>query len=157
MKTGQFTEYSSGDDGTYQAGIAFSYQTADPAGNGEIVTIDNVTGLMWASDGNAAGCNFGNQTDWFSALECYNNLTFGGYDDWRLPNVKELQSIIDYGTYGFIVDTTYFPNTKLDFYWSSTTNDLLTSNAWRVYFDYGYVGYNNKTLNRYVRGVRGGI
>lgn len=46
LQTGQTTTYEPGDDGYYQKGIAFSYQTLDPAGNGEIVTVDNVTGLM---------------------------------------------------------------------------------------------------------------
>ncbi len=155
--TGQTTSYADYDDGYYEMGSAFNYQTSDPAANGDIVTTDNVTGLIWASDGNEAGCNWGQQTNWNAAIDWCSNLDFAGYDDWRLPNVKELQSIIDYGTISPAIDTTYFINTKSDFYWSSTTVDDDISVAWYVSFYNGYVYGNNKTSNfDYVRAVRGG-
>jgi len=50
-KTGQTTIYRTGDDGYYQKGIARSYTD-----NHDGTVTDNVTGLMWAKDGNAAGC-----------------------------------------------------------------------------------------------------
>ena len=157
LKTGQFTEYSSGDDGTYQAGIAFSYQTADPAGNGEIVTIDNVTGLMWASDGNEAGCFICQKINWFNAITYCNNLTFAGYSDWRVPNLRELQSLVDIGQpIMIVIDAMYFPNTLGDYYWTSTTNSF-TKGAYYVYFGTGGVDWRNKTNEHYIRAVRGGL
>ena len=156
LKTGQFTEYSSGDDGTYQAGIDFSYQTDDPAGNGEIIVIDNVTGLMWASDGDGAGCNFGNQTDWYSAIDWANNLVFAGYSDWRLPNRRELESLVDAGRTNPAINPIYFPNTRADYYWSSTTLDNDYDTAWFVVFYAGGVISDDKTYSFYVRAVRGG-
>ncbi|MDP8275518.1 MAG: DUF1566 domain-containing protein, partial [Candidatus Euphemobacter frigidus] len=153
-QTGQMTSYDIGDDGYYQAGAAFSYHTE--VNSGDLVTIDHNTGLMWASDGDEEGCNWGDQTDWYSAIEWANNLTFAGYDDWRLPNAKELQSIVDYGTAVPSIDTTYFVNTKSDSYWSSTTGDSGFSGAWVVRFNYGFVVDDNKISNCYVCAVRGG-
>ena len=51
---------------------------------------DLATGLMWQKDDSGAGKN------WEDALSYAENLTLAGHDDWRLPNAKELQSIIDY-------------------------------------------------------------
>ena len=51
---------------------------------------DNATGLMWQQSTEEKGYN------WKDALAYAENLTLGGYDDWRLPNAKELQSIVDY-------------------------------------------------------------
>ncbi|MEA1926870.1 MAG: DUF1566 domain-containing protein, partial [Candidatus Auribacterota bacterium] len=154
--TGQTETYRTGDDGYYQDGAVFSYQTLDPAANGEIVTVDNVTSLMWAADGSEAGCNFGNQTDWEAAVDWAQGLTFAEYTDWRLPNVKELQSIVDYGNHYPTIDTMYFINTKTDRYWSSTTYIAITSSAWYVCFDSCFVLIINKTNDYYVRAVRGG-
>jgi hypothetical protein len=57
-------------------------------GNGTV--IDKATGLMWQKSDSLKGM------DWEEALEYAENLKIGGYDDWRLPNAKELQSIVDY-------------------------------------------------------------
>jgi hypothetical protein len=56
--------------------------------NGTIT--DKATGLMWQQMDSSKGMN------WKEALEYAQNLSLGGYDDWRLPNAKELQSIVDY-------------------------------------------------------------
>lgn len=56
--------------------------------NGTI--LDKATGLMWMKDDSGKGMT------WQEALEYAENYSYGGYDDWRLPSVKELQSIVDY-------------------------------------------------------------
>ncbi|MFH1038755.1 MAG: DUF1566 domain-containing protein [PVC group bacterium] len=156
LRTGQTTSYLTGDDGTYQTGTAFSYQTLDPAGNGEIVTIDNVTGLMWASVGDGAGCNWGTDTDWAAAIDWAEGLSFANQADWRLPNRRELESIVDFGQYDPAINTTYFPNTVPNFYWSGSTNEGFVHNAWAVDFNYGYVIDAVKSNCFWVRAVRGG-
>ncbi len=156
LKTGQTASYRSGDDGTYQKGIAFSYQTADPAGNGEIVTTDNVTGLIWASDGNGAGCYNGGTRTWEEAIDWAEGLTFAGYSDWRLPNIRELHSLVDFGTYFPAINTTYFPNTRAGYYWSGSTVAGSTGYAWVEGFRSGYIVNGGKTDGYYVRTVRGG-
>lgn len=97
--------------------------------NGDSTISDLATGLMWqmADDGQTR--------DWEEALDYSEELTLAGYTDWRLPNVKELQSIVDYTksleTTGsaaindlFILSEMTDPNgdKNYGFYWSSTTH-----------------------------------
>ncbi len=58
--------------------------------NGDETITDEATGLMWARSDD------GKELDWVDALAYAEASELGGYDDWRLPNVKELQSIVDY-------------------------------------------------------------
>ncbi len=94
---------------------------------------------------------------------------FAGYDDWRIPNVKELQSIEDYGNSGPSVAAAFNTNcatyetvrtqscTQSNHYWSATTGAGYTSLAWNVYFNYGLVGNYDKSYDDYVRAVRSGL
>lgn len=90
---------------------------------------DNSTGLMWqkcpvglvGSD-----CLMGNleRSSWQAALAIANNNTHAGYSDWRLPNIKELISLKDFGCSnipGILINDTLFPNMNRDaYFWSST-------------------------------------
>ncbi len=116
--------------------------------NGDGTVTDSSTGLMWQQD-------TAPETYWEEALSYSESLTLAGYDDWRLPNQRELQSIVDYGTNNPAIDTEIFPYTNSSL-WSSSTTAGYSSYAWYVYFPSGYVHLHNKTLNRYVRCVRGG-
>ncbi len=58
--------------------------------NGDGTISDMATGLMWQQ------ADDGNTRNWENSLSYAENLTFAGYSDWRLPNAKELQSIVDY-------------------------------------------------------------
>jgi hypothetical protein len=127
---------------------------------------DNVTGLTWEMktnmdgvtnyndphdadnnycwyDGNPAtngGCEGyqSEQSDTEHFIRALNDAHYGGYSDWRLSNNRELASIVKYGiTSRPSIDTGYFPNTQLSFYWSSTTNAANICNAWGVDFGYG--------------------
>lgn len=100
--------------------------------NNDGTVTDNATGLMWMKDDNGKGLN------WQKALELadsLNNIKYKGYSDWRLPNAKELQSIIDYTrspdfTNSPAIDpifnctqiTNEAGNTDYPFYWTSTTH-----------------------------------
>ena len=58
--------------------------------NGDGTITDHATGLMWTKvDG-------GSPMNWEDALAYAEDLDAAGYDDWRLPDAKELQSIVDY-------------------------------------------------------------
>ncbi len=59
--------------------------------NGDGTISDNASGLMWMQDDSGEGL------DWAAALQYAVNSEIAGYTDWRLPNVKELQGIVDYG------------------------------------------------------------
>lgn len=102
LRTGQMTCWDSsgaviacagtGQDGDLQAGAPRSYTDN---GNGTIT--DNVTGLMWEKITNPTGCPFSDWAGAFARIATLNATNFAGYNDWRLPNVNELQSLIDYG------------------------------------------------------------
>ena len=149
-QTGQTTSYRTGDDGDLQPGVEWpSPRFTD---NGDTIT-DNLTGLMWAEDANIWG-----STNWNAAIDNCNGLSLGGHDDWRLPTVKELQSLIDFGQYGHALPSGHpFLNVSGLYYWSSTTYVSGTSNAWYTRPWLGHVGAGAKTSNsfRYSWPVRG--
>lgn len=153
-KTGQKTVYQSGDDGTYQKGYPRTGARFTDNGDGTIT--DNGTGLIWAKDGNGAGCRNGANGTWGAIIAWAAGLTFAGHSDWRLPNAKELMSIVDSGEANPAVDITFFPNTRSLKYWTSTTYAANTGYAWGVYFNYGGVYNFAKSGANYARAVRGG-
>ncbi|MCP5053840.1 MAG: DUF1566 domain-containing protein [bacterium] len=67
-----------------------SYGVNDFEDNGDGTVTDHATGLTWMKADSGTGMN------WEEALEYSENLVYAGHDDWRLPNAKELQSIVDY-------------------------------------------------------------
>ena len=130
--------------------LGSEYAAGSYTDNGDGTVTDTSTGLMWQQAGSS------NYMDWEQALAYCEGLNLGGYTDWRLPNKKELQSLVDYSRYNPAINTTYFPNTAASWYWSSTTNAYYTFSAWFMYFYYGYDHYySNKYTDNYVRAVRG--
>jgi Protein of unknown function (DUF1566) len=97
-----------------------------------------------------------------------NAEAFAGHTDWRVPNVKELQSIVDYGTFNPAVDAAFNTScssgctvltcscTQLGFYSSATTPAGFPFYAWGVYFNNGNVDVVSYTASGYVRAVRSG-
>ena len=156
-KTGQVTSYKTGDDGTYQAGSKANPRFVD---NGDGTISDRVTRLMWVKDGNGAGCNNGGVLSFNAAIDFAEALNFAGHQDWRMPNVKELVSIVDYGKGGDgsypAIDETFFPNTTInDAYWTSTIYAAFPDGlAWFVYFYDGSVGSYGRSYGCYVRPCR---
>lgn len=114
---------------------------------------DLATGLMWMKNDSGYGM------EWQDALNYCEDLTDAGYSDWRLPNAKELQSIVDYTrmpdatdattpfTPGPAIDTHFFNITSFTnyngdedwgFFWSSTTHKSSDGNgAWGAYVAFG--------------------
>ena len=95
-------------------------------------------------------------TTWEEALNYCETLEHAGFDDWRLPNAKELLSIIDYRNSDPSINKSRFPNTKSDDYWTSTTYADQTTDAWCVNFSNGAAHYWSKSSSKYTRAVRGG-
>ena len=119
--------------------------------NGDGTVTDTSTSLMWQQ-----------QTarplwmTWEEAISYCESLTLAGYRDWRLPNINELHSIVDYSRDDPAIYTGAFPDTKEWAYWSSTTGASSATNAWHVYFEYGSVSFGGKSRTASVRAVRGG-
>lgn len=87
---------------------------------------DNKTDLMWmrCSLGQTWGggtCSGGvNTFNWQTALNAATSHSFAGHNDWRLPNVRELASIIEISCFSPAINTSIFPLTPNGWYWSST-------------------------------------
>lgn len=113
-----------------------TYGTNNFIDNGDSTITDKNTGLMWSKNDN------GSELTWKEALSYAENATTAGYSDWRLPNIKELQSIANYeATQIPAMDTSVFNLTEVNntvtlddnstviqknypFYWSSTSNPI---------------------------------
>lgn len=150
LKTGQTTSYRANDDGALQKGVAFSYQTLDIGG--DVVTIDNATGLMWPEDGTGDGGMWGLQTEWSRAIDYCNSLSFASQTDWRLPNGRELHSICNLET-GNVTSSAYFSNLS-GWKWLSTTYTP-SGMAYCVNFSGGSLYKDNKIVQHGVLAVRG--
>jgi len=157
-KTGQTTKDADGDDGDLEKGVAWPVPRFTDNGDGTVT--DNLTGLIWLKD---ADC-FGLKT-WATALSDANTLNSGECDlsdgsvqgDWRLPNVREMQSLIDYGSsYDALPSGHPFYNVQSCSYWTSTTYALDTSGAWGVGLNLGEVYSLGKTDTNPLWPVRGG-
>ncbi len=173
-KTGQIQSYNKNghvvsddsikDDGLYQKGLATSY-TRDNIK--EIVT-DHFTGLMWQDNEEVATINkpwIWKTNDYFdtygdTATTYCTDLILGGYGDWRLPTIQELQSIVLYTRNEPSLDIATFKNYRTDRepYWTSTTGTInYDSEAFAISFYAGEIQNQHKTNedNMHVRCVRG--
>jgi hypothetical protein len=117
--------------------------------NGDGTVTDSRTGLTWQQG------EPGTRT-WGEALSYCEGLSLGGSTSWRLPNIRELESLTDDTRSKPAIDTGKFPNTPVDTYWSSTSYAGWPSGAYNVYFYDGSVGGRDKSLVTSVRCVRGG-
>jgi len=130
-------------------------------GNGTVT--HSTTGLMWKKcyEGlSGASCSSGTvaQMDWAGALQTAVGSSFAGYSDWRVPNKKEIESIIEFTCHTPASNEAVFPNTPGSVFqtWTSSTDEW-APHAWVVYFTYGAMGAVAKsTSTNLVRLVRGG-
>ncbi len=117
--------------------------------NGDGTVKDNLTGLTWQKAPNTSTLS------WEQALVYAEGLTLGGASDWRLPNIKELQSINDERLTAPSVNATIFSTIGTKNYWSSTTLPNQTPRAWYLSTQFGITTYDLKTSALNVIAVRG--
>ena len=169
-KTGQTTAYATGDDGSLQKGVAAPTPRFTDNGNGTVT--DRLTGLVWLKDGICEkfwGSDSAtvNPRPWAQAVQSANLLAAGSCGlndgskagDWRLPNRKELDTLIDLGRSNPALPEGWpLGDSVLGvFYWTSTTvAPPLSTNAWAFNVFNGLVFYTAKTDELHVRPVRGG-
>ncbi|MDM8517754.1 DUF1566 domain-containing protein [Desulfobacterales bacterium HSG16] len=104
--------------------------------------------------GDAGKSGDGNDTEDF--INALNAEGFGGHNDWRLPTIRELGSIVDSERFFSVMDDEYFPNTHVSPYLSSTTY-FKRSNVWDMDFESGNDGWASKYSGiTSVRAVRDG-
>jgi hypothetical protein len=135
--------------------------------DGDGTITDTATSLIWrqCSEGQAndTSCTGSALTyTWQQALQIPQTLNtsggFAGHTDWRLPNLKELRSIVEEACYSPSINSTRFPNTPSSNFWSASANAKHSGNAWYVDFDHGFSNdYGSyRRYGRHVRLVRGG-
>lgn len=153
-KTGQTKSYRTGDDGDLKKGTAWPVPRFTDHGKGTVT--DNLTGLMWVKAPHDLDGNSDRQT-WDNAIDFCNGLNHAGHSDWRLPNVRELQSLIDYGRSAPVLPSGHpFTGVQSSIYWSSTTDPGHRGSAWAVHLEYGHTGDGAKASTSYVWPVRAG-
>jgi hypothetical protein len=116
--------------------------------NGDSTITDNLTNLIWQKYPNI------NIQNWEQALLYSENLVLANATDWRLPNIKELQSLNDENVIQPSVTAPYFQNVGVKKYWSSTTLPNQTTKAWYWDTQFGITTYDVKTNSNYVICVR---
>jgi hypothetical protein len=193
LKTGQTTSYGAGSDGDLQKGVAQNY-----VDNGDGTITDTKTGLVWEKKSDDGTIHDKDTTyswcvDANFDFNCDNGMNlmdgtvvttflatlnagggFAGHTDWRLPNRRELESIVNLENVDPAVSAAFNTNcgvdsngnagcmvtacscTVSDYYWSSSTDALSPQNAWIVYFGDGNIATPDKIHSYYVRAVRGG-
>ncbi len=170
-QTGLRYAFATGGDGDLQRGIPWPVPRFTHNGNGTVT--DNLTGLVWLRN---AGCFAARH--WGEALSVANSLQDGdcglsdgsSQGDWRVPNIRELMSLLDYE---YVVpalsntngtgkwkqgDPFHLPSTN-DYYWSSTTyNDLeysgIGAHAWYINIVNGFTSWDGKLSEKRALPVR---
>jgi hypothetical protein len=135
-----------GEDGNYQ-GLQPAYQLS---GDGNVVT-DLNTGLMWQR------ADDGVQRDWRASVSYCEELVLSGQSDWRLPNIRELESIVDYGRYNPAINPVF--SCQSSYYWSGNTYAKPPQPSdwrWAVHFWFGFKDIDGWFSSFYARCVRGG-
>ncbi len=135
-----YPRYEPGSGGTTNYLLYARYVRGNPSyglnnfvNNSDGTVTDRATGLMWSQADSGTGVNWSNALAW---VQTKNSAGYCGYNDWRLPNAKELQSIVDYSrspatsssaAINPVFDCTAIVNeaaqTDYPFYWASTTMD----------------------------------
>jgi hypothetical protein len=125
-------------------------------------------GQSWSkqSDNTVSCSGNGKRVQWKEALELVNNHTFpaiDGYSDWRLPNIKELASLVALDRDNPSINSTIFPNTPSSSFSSSSPSPDARccgihkgkkEESWIIEFDYGFYEDRDRDNSYFVRLVR---
>lgn len=117
--------------------------------NGNQTITDNLTQLVWQKNPRL------DSMTWEDALQYADTFQIAGFSDWRLPNIKELQSLNDEKRGAPSINKIYFPTINTGKYFSSTTLPNQTTKAWYLDTQFGITTYQFKTVKLNVILVRG--
>lgn len=158
---------TTGQDGETQTGWNLKYKD-----NGDGTISDLASELMWEKLDHS-GTIHDDRTlyTWeeaFAKVAVLNAFRFAGHGDWRLPNLRELHSLVHFGKANPAIDDVFHFScgtgacttstcscTSNEEYWTSTTNFDGPSVAWHVFFGDGHIQDDQKTRAQHVRAVRG--
>jgi len=121
------------------SGCAVHITTTEPK-------VDTGTGLMWEGYNDM-------RLNWSDANLYCKNLSLEEGSDWRLPKIKELQTLIDIKKYDPAAKDGF--NVTSNRYWSSTSNISYSDKAWYIYFETGGTFSTDKYDEHYILCVRG--
>ena len=147
-----------GQDGELQLGVPWPSPRFTDNGDGTVT--DNLTGLIWLKNAS----HFGTRS-WEQAIQACNSLASGspGLNDgspkgaWRLPNLFELRSLVDYNQHSPALPAGHpFQNVRTSLYWSSTTVASAPNLARFVFIGIGPSVWDHKSVLLNVWPVRGG-
>jgi len=133
----------------------------DNAANWSIV-IDQTTGLMWEvkTDDNSIHDKDNKYNFYYLDEKFINRLNqnnFGGFSDWRIPEIAELNTLTNIKQDRPSINSKYFPNTNANDYWTATPHVNDTSQGWCVSFFHGNDTVQSRQSEFYVRAVRGSV
>lgn len=148
---------------TCVAGVQASNPTSVYVINSAMGTVtDTRTGLMWdrcALGQSGINCATGTATTfaWQGALNAAATIgAYKGFSDWRLPNVRELRSLVEECRFIPAINEFAFPNTGASFFWSGSPYAGGATYAWYVGFNYGNAYIDDRSFANPVRLVRAG-
>ncbi|WP_051694116.1 DUF1566 domain-containing protein [Desulfohalovibrio reitneri] len=143
----------SGQDAETKPGLPWPEPRFTEAGDG--LVRDELTGLIWPRSANPLDFPM----SWADALERvrqWNDSTHLGRDDWRLPNRRELRSLVSHGARKPALPGGHpFENVFLGWHWTSTTSAMSPEYAWNVHLEGGRMFYSRKTEDRLAWPVAG--
>jgi hypothetical protein len=155
-RTGQTAIFDSGDDGDFQRGVVWPSPRFADNQNGTVT--DNLTGLIWLMD-----LTRFNTSPWNNALAACGNLADDGIDltdgstagEWRLPNIRELRSIIDFDNHhpALPYRHPFFVVPSITA-WASTTSLNNINRAWSIDMSVGTMTNDLKNTSNAVWPVR---
>lgn len=115
------------------------YGVSNYVDNGDGTVSDLENGIMWMADDSGEGM------EWETALAYCEDMEYAGYDDWKLPNVKELQALVDYsGVYPAIDQSLFNITDETSYFWTSSSayfskrTDEQYKRYWAWYVAFGY-------------------
>ncbi len=120
--------------------------------------LDQQTGLTWKrciEGQSGADCGTGSPVgfNWGEALRQAEASTFAGYTDWRMPDFKELNSLVEVACHDPAINATVFPNDPSGFVWASSPVTVWQDWAWDVSFTDGQGDWTNRQYGLMVRFV----
>lgn len=145
--TGLMWEVKTTDGGLRYQAHTYSWFSSDGGNNGGATGTTN--GGTCAPAGNC-------DTEKYTVLINTSLTGLCGHKDWRMPHLKELESIVDRGGIYPAIDGAYFPNTPASFFWAGTPYAASPADAWYVDFSTGQVLYGGRSFGYRVRLVRAG-
>ncbi|MGX9727487.1 MAG: Lcl C-terminal domain-containing protein [Candidatus Electronema sp. VV] len=151
--TGLIWEVKTDDGGLHDKDDTYTWYNTDGTANGGTAGVENPTHnscFGWTSGNATTYCN----TEAY--VKRVNAAGWCGATDWRVPTLKELESLVNYGHSNPAIDTDYFPNAISSYVWSGSPYAVNSVVAWSVDFYYGYSFGNASYYNIAVRLVRGG-